>query len=190
MKYIDSLPNVEIEDIDYTDCEKNGIYIIKGKLKDGNLDNYSNVEIPFGSPDSTGLCDIIVHGNEVTMKCNNKEKFDISSVVFEPQVIKNYDNQDIFKLGSYYYLKRFSCAMSYNSEIPDNDVVTVYNEPTKKKSHGLSGGIIALMVICFIVCIAIIIMIFLRNRKICKPKNIDCTNRSESVSVGLAIERN
>ena len=38
--------------------EKDGIYIIKGKLIDGNLDNYINVEIPFGSPDSTGLCDI------------------------------------------------------------------------------------------------------------------------------------
>lgn len=140
MKFIDNLPNVEIEDIDYTDCEKDGIYIIKGKLIDGNLDNYINVEIPFGSPDSTGLCDITVYNKNVIMKCNNKEKFDISSVIFEPQVIKNFDNKEIYKLASYYYQKRFSCAMSTNSESPDNDLNNDFrfnNMSMAKKSQGL-----------------------------------------------------
>ena len=92
------------------------------------------------------------------MNCQNKKKFDISSIVFEPSVIQDSNNKEIFKLVGYYNQKRFACAMSIYSETPDKENSTdIYNHiATKKKSGGLSGGAIAAIVICSIVALAIV----------------------------------
>ena len=167
LKLIDSLPTVEIESVDGSNCEEDGSYTIKGKVTDGELNSHSNVVVPFGSPDSNGLCDITVNNKEVTMKCNNKEKFDISSIIFEQQVIQDSENKEILKLNGYYNQKRFACAMSVYSEIEtpenNNSTTTTENTPTtfsnlpmRKKSGGLSGGAIAAIVICSIVALAIV----------------------------------
>ena len=176
LKIIDSLPTVEIESIDGSDCEEDGSYTIKGKVTGGELNNYSNVVIPFGSPDSNGLCDITVNNKDVTMKCHNKEKFDISSIIIESQVIQDSENKEILKINSFYNQKRFACAMSVYSEIetPEdnnsttntpntpntptttNTPTTLNNIPMRKSSGGLSGGAIAAIVICSIVALAIV----------------------------------
>ena len=46
---------MEIESVNDNDCENDGKYIIKGKIQKGDLNNYNNVEIPFGSPESSGV---------------------------------------------------------------------------------------------------------------------------------------
>ena len=89
LKKVDDLPIVTIDKIESSNCEINGEYIIKGTFEDGTLKDTSDVEIPFGSPDSSGLCDIKVNGKEVTMECKNKEKFDKSSILFEQTVIQD-----------------------------------------------------------------------------------------------------
>jgi hypothetical protein len=171
LKLIDSLPTVEIESIDGSDCEEDGSYTIKGKVTDRELNNYSNVVIPFGSPDSNGLCDITVNNKDVTMKCHNKEKFDISSIIIETQVIQDSENKEILKLNSFYNQKRFACTMSVYSEIEtpeDNNSTITTNTPTstetptlnhfrmRKNTRGLSGGAIAAIVICSVAALAIL----------------------------------
>ena len=188
LKLIDSLPVVEIESVDGSDCEEKGTYIIEGKVKEGELKDFSNAEVPFGSPDSTGLCDIKVNGKEVTMNCHNKEKFDISSIIFEPSVIKDSQSKEIFKLENYYNQKRFACAMSVYSEIPkknttdESESTSFQNIPIKKSSSGLSGGAIAAIVICLTVILAIIAIIvsLIRSGKIGKSQEIENTNLNGS----------
>ena len=67
LKSVDKLPNVTIKNIDSSNCEENGEYIIKGEFDNGNLNDASNVEILFGYPDSSGLCDIKINNKEVTI---------------------------------------------------------------------------------------------------------------------------
>ena len=178
LKLIDSLPTVEIESVDGSVCEEDGTYTISGKVTDGELNSHSNVVVPFGAPDSKGLCDITVNNKDVTMKCNNKEKFDVSPIILESQVIQDSENKEILKLNSYMNQKRFACAMSVNSEIPEKEngqngqngengengenstntdsTSSYFNIPMKKKSGGLSGGAIAAIVICSVIALAIV----------------------------------
>ena len=188
LQLIESLPEVEIESVDGSNCEEDGSYTIKGIVKKGDLSNYNNVEIPFTSPDSTGLCDITVIDKNVTMNCQNKEKFDISSIVFSPSVIQDFNNKEIFKLDDYYNQKRFACAMSVYSETPDKENSTSLsnNFAMKKKSGGLSGGAIAAIVICSIAALAAIaIVISLLNRK--KPNETDNVSRNSSTLNQMAV---
>ena len=71
----------------------------KGEVE-GHLKNVSNVEIPFGYPDSSGLCNIEVINN-VTMYCHNKEKFDNSSISIEATVIQDSEGKDLFRMDNY-----------------------------------------------------------------------------------------
>ena len=118
------------------------------------------------------------------MKCQNKEKFDISSVVFEPSVIQDSNNKEIFKLDSYYNQKRFACAMSVYSETPENEdsgnSTDFHNHiATKKSSGGLSGGAIAAIVICSVVALAIVAaIIFYLTRS--KPNEINTISPNSS----------
>ena len=185
LELIGNLPEVEIESVDGSNCEEDGSYTIKGKVKKGDLSNYNNVEIPFGSPDSSGLCNITVKDKDVNMKCQNKEKFDISSVVFEPSVIQDSDNKEIFKLDGYYNQKRFACAMSVYSETPDKEnsgnSTDFYNHiANKKTSGGLSGGAIAAIVICSVVALAIVAAL---KFYLSRSKQIELNNFSQNSSI-------
>lgn len=187
LKLIDSLPTVEIESVDGSVCEEDGSYTINGKVTDGELNSHSNVVVPFGSPDSRGLCDITVNNKDVTMKCNNKEKFDVSSIIFESQVIQDSENKEIFKLNDYINQKRFACAMSVNSEIPEKEnstTTSLFNMPMKRKSGGLSGGAIAAIVICSIIALAIvgIIIAMAKSGKLApqNPQQSDYSLRTNS----------
>ena len=81
LKTLNNLPNVTIKSIDGSTCYKYGNYTITGTYEGGSLKEISNVEIPFGSLDSSGLCQLKVNGNKVVIECHNKEKFDISTHV-------------------------------------------------------------------------------------------------------------
>ena len=115
------------------------------------------------------------------MNCQNKEKFDVSSIVFTPSVIQDSNNKEIFKLDGYYNQKRFACAMSVYSEIPEKGNSTDFHNhiATKKSSGGLSGGAIAAIAICSVVALAIIaaIIFYLTRRK---PNEINSISPNSS----------
>ncbi len=179
LELADKLPTVEIDSVDGSKCEEDGSYIIKGKVTDGELskNEYKNVEVPFGYPDSSGLCNITVNNKDVTMNCKNKEKFDASSIMFEPTVIEDSEKNKIFKMKEKSIENKFACVVSVDSEVPngnstepdddDDDGDEGINHPFKKKSNkGLSGGAIAAIVICSIVALSIVgILIALGLRK-------------------------
>ena len=109
------------------------------------------------------------------MNCYNKEKFDISFIIFAPTIIQDFDNKVIFILDGYYNQKRFACAMSSyseatnkeNKENEENNSTTINNNYDnnkiimRKKSNGLSGGGIAAIVICSVVVLALVAIIII-----------------------------
>ena len=181
LKTLNNLPTVTIESIDGSTCYKYGNYTITGTYEGGSLKDTSNVDIPFGSPDSSGLCQLKVNGNKVVMDCHNKEKFDVSTIMFEQSLIKDSEGNYLFNLNNYTNQKQFACDISVNSTVPssktdeDNnnnntnstvknpdedestDKIKKYNKGYfKTGSNGLSGGAIAAIIICSIVVLAIV----------------------------------
>ena len=165
LKKVDDLPIVTIGGIESSNCEINGEYTIKGTFEGGTLEDTSDVEIPFGSPDSSGLCDIKVNGKEVTMECKNKEKFDKSSILFEQTVIQDSKGKEIFILSNYTNQKSFGCEISIKSDSPISVKNMGYNRPIMKTSSGLSGGAIAAIIISSIVALAIIAALIIFSKK-------------------------
>ena len=166
LKKANDLPIVSIDNIESSSCEINGEYNIQGTVEKGTLEDASAVEIPFGFPDSSGLCDIKVNGKEVIMKCKNKEKFNISPILFEQTVIKDSKGIEIFILRNYTNQNSFRCKINVNSERPINVNNERYNQPIRKTgSNGLSRGGIAAIIICSIIALAIaaVIIVFAKN---------------------------
>ena len=193
LKKVDELPIVTIDSIESSNCEIEGEYTIKGTFEDGTLEDASDVEIPFGSPDSSGLCDIKVNGNEVTMKCNNKEKFDKSSILFEQTVIQDSKGKEIFILSNYTNQKSFACEISVKSESPISNKNVNYNRPIMKTgSSGLSGGAIAAIIICSIIALAIIagILVLAKNGKFSSKPPVEQTFGNNSTLNKFTIETN
>ena len=173
LKAIDKLPIVNITNINGDTCSENGQYIITAKYannKNNNLKNkYNNVVIRFDSPESSGLCQININ-DIITMTCENKEKFAVSQILIERNVVQDQEGNDIFIVNSYTNLEVFGCDISYNSIINDNS-----NEQTEKISYlkyrntknGLTGGAIAgIIIACIAVIAAIIIVVVLANKGI------------------------
>ena len=173
LKAIDNLPIVNITNINGDTCSENGQYIITAKYannKNNNLKNkYNNVVIRFDSPESSGLCQININ-DIITMTCENKEKFAVSQILIERNVVQDQEGNDIFIVNSYTNLEVFGCDISYNSIINDNS-----NEQTEKISYlkyrntknGLTGGAIAgIIIACIAVIAAIIIVVVLANKGI------------------------
>jgi hypothetical protein len=183
LKTLNNLPTVTIESINGSNCSQYGNYTIAGTYEGGSLKDTSNVEIPFGFPDSSGLCHLKVDGNKVLMDCHNKEKFDVSTIMFEQKLIKDSEGNYLFKLNNYTNQKQFACDISVNSTIlssktgeekPGNTSEDSDNENTnqkynkgfyRKNSNGLSGGAIAAIIICCIVVLAIVGALIAFSRK-------------------------
>ena len=181
LKIIDNLSKLTIneEGVDGQFCETNGTYFIKGKLDKEGLKDIDNVEIPFASPDSSGLCNIKVNGQDVTMECQNKQKFTTSQILFEQNIIKDIDDNPLFILDSYTNLKSFACDISEKSVLPKNDTKNNNtnndnNEEEnnqigskknyryyKESSSGLKGGAIAAIIISIVAVLAILTGIIL-----------------------------
>ena len=180
----EELPEVNITEIQSDACSDKGTFTIIGKnVGDADFDKtstkYEGVEIPFGSPDSSGLCDISISGKDVTMDCNNKQKFDITQVLFEQTIVKDKEGKAIFILNSYSNRQSFGCAISPKSVPPKPDSTTpggrsnanpsssspsssskinngeINRAIRKTGSSGLSGGAIAGIIIASIVVIAV-----------------------------------
>ncbi len=131
---IDNLPVVEIKSIDDSKCEEDGSYTIKGKVTDGTLqDYYKNVEIPFSTPDSGGVCNITVSNNkeDVEMNCQNKEEFEASTIMLDTMIVKDSSEKELFKIKDYINQDKLSCIVSVKSDPePEDKNSTEYTEPT------------------------------------------------------------
>jgi len=137
LKLIDSLPIVSLESIDELNCEETGEYTINGKVTSGTLESQKNIEIQFGTPDSTDLCDINVNGENVEMDWHNKEKFFSSSILFEHNIIKDSDGKELFILNSYTNQKSFACNISFSSVLPNNSTITPSGDSNKNSDINL-----------------------------------------------------
>ena len=139
LKIIDNLSKLTINEqgVDRQFCETNGTYFIKGTLDKAELKDIDNVEIPFASPDSSGLCNIKVNGLDVPLECQNKEKFTTAQILFEQSTIKDKDDNPLFILNNYTNLKSFACDISEKSVLPKDD--TNNNNNNNKLQIGISG---------------------------------------------------
>jgi hypothetical protein len=140
------LPRVTIikNGIDDTGCEDFGNYTIKGTVKGKGLHNTKGAIIPFSFPDSSGLCDIEVNGDNVTMKCYNKEKFKHSSIILGQTIIQDSNKKEIFILNSYINKKSFACAISTNSSniiIPNSTIPSITSIPSISSSNSPNSNI-------------------------------------------------
>ena len=207
MKKLNDLPNVNIISINGESCSNNGQYIIYGTISDtSNVEEkYSNINIFLSSTESIGLCEVNINKDDknITIICQNKDKFDISQIRIEKSLIQDSEGNNIFQFRSYTSPEQFSCDISLNSLIitnPENsiseqEVQEPEQEPdsTKKgsylkfwrKSGGLSGGAIAAIVIPIVLVVIALVVVFLLMKKgILSKKN---SSVEESTSTKLDI---
>jgi len=219
LKKIDSLQSVNIDSIDGDTCSTDGQYIIYGALNSqGDLQStYSYVEIRFSSPESSGLCYIQIDNVNITMTCQNKEKFTISQILIDRQIVQDSEGNEIFIINSFTSPEQFACDISLNSvtinltninstesddttEPNETSEVSETSEPTKKNRNSiffrnnnnkLSGGAIAAIVICSIVVVAGVgIIIFLNKRKILTKKGGNNIQECDTTAEALEFSNN
>ena len=184
LEKVKDLATVTIESIDGSTCEDDGDFKINGKVE-GTLTDQSEVEIPFGYPDSSSLCDVKVSGQTVNMNCHNKDKFEASSIVFENSVIENK-----FKLNEYTNKDKFACTTSVYSEKKSSDGETINNfshELSKKKHNKLSAGGIVAIVLAIVAVLAIIgaIVGYMKSKSGQIPK--DLRYKNDSTLAGMQV---
>jgi hypothetical protein len=198
---IDNLPNIEIDEIDGTNCGESGDYTIKGTIvNNGKLADLEGIDIPFSSPDSVGRCDIKVNNKDVQMNCHNKEKFTASPILFEQNIIKDSQGKALFVLQKYTNQKSFACALSVNSvaaksqssstsspsdqtndpstQSPQGNSENIRHYYKNSESGGLKGGAIAAIVIAIVAAIAIFAGVLLYCTKNTKPPVDNSFNNS------------
>ena len=208
IKQLDSLAKISINKdngIDGSDCEEFGNFTIYGKIE-GNLEEINDkVIIPLSTPHSSGLCDVEIKGEYVTMYCHNKESFEASPIIIKQTTIKDLEAENRFILRSSIQ-KSFSCSISVSSTVDINEnpqnnssshsipssgptnsdsvpnsnsipssVPNSTDEDSEKTANnffrfsksknGLSGGVIAALVIIIVALIAIIIGVYSYCRK-------------------------
>ena len=185
-------------------CSNNGQYIIYGIISDtSNVEEkYSNINIFLSSTESIGLCEANINKDDknITIICQNKDKFDLTQIRIEKCIIQDSEGNNIFQIRSYTSPDKFSCDISLNSleitnpenSIPKQEVQEPEQEPEKEpekekepesaqkgsyrrfwgKSGGLSGGAIAAIIIPLVlVVIVLAIVIILMKKGILSKKN-------------------
>ena len=190
LKKLNDLPNVNIISINGETCSNNGQYIIYGIISDtSNVEEkYSNINIFLSSTESIGLCEVNINKDDknITIICQNKDKFDLTQIRIEKCIIQDSEGNNIFQIRSYTSPDKFSCDISLNSlEItnPENSIPKQeVQEPESAqkgsyrrfwgKSGGLSGGAIAAIIIPLVlVVIVLAIVIILMKKGILSKKN-------------------
>ena len=143
LETINSLPEVTITSINGDSCYENGQYIITGTISDtSNLETeYSNVEIPFSTPESTGLCEIEINKDSkvINMTCENSEKFDISQIIIDRSLIQDAEGNYIFIINSYSTAEQFACDISLNSVKLNTTNIETSNSTTPSDSSSTSS---------------------------------------------------
>ena len=130
---------------------------------------HDNVNIPFSTPDSSGVCSIS-GDTELTIKCDNTEEFKVSQITVPAQVINDNAGNPVFRIPEDFTAPtQFACAISENStrtsgaDGEEEGVARRYYN--NKSSSGLSGGAIAAIVICSVAAVAIVGVIAVLMRK-------------------------
>ena len=174
------MPIVDIQSIDGDSCSTDGQYIIYGTLNNkGDLEsNYTGVEIRFSSPESSGLCYIEIENEEVTMTCQNKEKFTISQILIDRHIVQDSEGNEIFIVNSFTSPEQFACDISLNSVLTNVTTNVNSTEPIqstdktgrnffskKNNGDGLSGGAIAAIVICLVIAVAVVAALIVLAKK-------------------------
>ena len=145
---INTIPTINITNINQFNCNEDGNFIIFGKFENKKSSKkIDNVEIQFSYPDSSSICEIAFISNNVIMDCKNKEKFPISTIMLDRTYIKDKEGNILFKLNNYINQKQFGCDVG----ILNSDII----QTSKKKSSNILLVII-LPLICFIIAGAII----------------------------------
>ena len=164
---IQNLPIITIESINGDTCSENGQYNISGKIqgKEEYIKKaYSNIEIRFSSPESSGLCQGVVNNSEINITCENKEKFDTNQILLDRHVIQDYKGNNVLIINNYQNPEQFACAISLNSILP-NETRFTRSSVYRKNNKGLRGGAIAAIVICSVFTLAAVAIIFALGKK-------------------------
>ena len=197
LKKINDLPNVNIKNINGESCSNNGQYIINGEISDtSNVEEeYSNVKILLSSTESIGLCEVKINKNNknITIICQNSDKFDISQIRIEKSIIQDSLGNSIFQINSYSSAEQFSCDISLNSlkvttsekneTDPEQEQETVLKqepEPEEEPANnakgnnnrffringsGLSGGMIAAIIVPIVLAAIIVVIVIILLKK-------------------------
>ena len=114
------------------------------------------------------------------MTCENREKFTISQIILDRNLIHDSKGNYLFIIESYTSPEQFSCDISLNSiALKTNDNIespsssssvpsSSGNEPinrTKKSSGGLSAGAIAGIIVGSVVVVAAIVIFIVLIKK-------------------------
>ena len=190
LKKADELPIINITDINGDSCSENGQFIAKGKIVEEKnnklLNKYNNIEISFSLPESSGLCQININNNkEIIMTCENTEKFDVSQILIEKNVVQDKEGNYLFIINSYSNLEVFGCDVSYDSIITPEESEepaesSIPGEPKEsdeddeeedkkyfKRSDkgGLSAGTIAIIIVSVVVVVIVVIILIILGKK-------------------------
>jgi len=183
LEKLNSLPVITINNINGDSCSENGQYTITGKCPENSniKDTYSDVEIYFSLPESTGLCDVNKNKNEIVMTCKNREKFAISQIMLDRNFVQDSEGNYIFIIDTYTSPEQFACDINPDSIKPANETMNPSpssSEPSssdneakdrhsfhKKSSGGLKGGAIVGIIIGCIVAVAAVVVIITLMRK-------------------------
>lgn len=188
LKTIDNLPFAEIQNINADTCSKDGEFNITAILnKKGNLkSSYSNVRIRFAVPETEGLCKMSIKDKNMSMICQNAENFYITQVFIERQAIQDSKGNELFFIESFINPEQFACEIGANLNATNLEDDTNYRTKTfRKNNSGLSGGVIAAIVISVVVVVAIAAILAIYSRKNCKENN-NKNKGFESTISGLA----
>ena len=163
-----SLADYSGGDLCSDNCDIGTIYIENGTIE-GNIRDESIFNLSI-SPESYGDCQISVKDKKI--ECYNKEEIEDSKILIPETVIRDKENNtDLFKLkGVISKTDDINCAINNNWFSTSNS--TTFTEDYKynrnKNSSGLNGGIIAGIIIAFLIAlIAIIAIIVLINSGKC-----------------------
>ena len=178
LKIMNELPQVDINNIDGNTCSENGQYIIYGNISSiSNVEAlYSDIEILISSTESTSLCEVEINknNNNLTMICQNKDKFDMSRIMISKSFVKNSTGNFIFIINSYTSPEQFACDISLNSvkittaedEDKESNIYDSGNRFSMRTAGtNISAGTIVAIVIPIVVGLIAVIIVFILMKK-------------------------
>ena len=188
LKNIDNIPIAQIHFINADSCPKEGEFKINATLNQiGNLKNeYSDVEIKFSLPETSGICEINIQDKNLNMTCQNTENFYITQVFIERQVVQDSEGNEIFFIENFINPEQFSCDLSINlnTKIRENNNSVVQQKYYNRSKDGLNGAHIALIVIIPLIAILLTVII---SVNIIKKKKKKVANTQDDLTFSHMI---